>query len=39
MIQVRSENARQLLADIAERHPRPEARRAALQAVIDLRFR
>jgi len=39
LTQLRSENVRPLLADIAERHPRPEARRAALQAVLDQRLR
>ena len=39
LTQLRGENVRPLLADIAERHPRPEARRVALQAVLDQRFR
>jgi HEAT repeat protein len=39
LAQLRTEDVRPLLADIAERHPRPEVRRVALQAVLDQRLR
>jgi HEAT repeat protein len=38
LVQIGTEEARRVIAAIAEGHTRPETRRAAVQAVIDQRF-